>query len=176
MKIGAVFCISSFLVVLTAAPVPAQLGSSRVAGSVGVLAFESTHGQTGVGVGAAGRFAVATSGARRLGVELGLQTLTPYAPACALSVRCNELASPVWHARVFGSTRLNAETSTYVTAGIGGYGPVGAADQPEKVVLGLDFGLGFKLWSRAALEARVLHLRTTHFVGWAFPISLVVGL
>lgn len=171
---------TAVLLMAASVPAPAQFGPPRVAGALGVLAFEGTRGESGVGLMGAAQITLATTPTRQLAVEFGFHTLTPVDQACLLGVpaACSPAspASPVWHARVLGSSRFNRAVPLYVTLGLGAYGPVGPADQPHSRVLGLDAGLGLRLSSHAALEARYLNLRTTRFVGWAVPISVVVGL
>ncbi len=168
------------LIAATSVPARAQLRSSRAAGAVGVLAFDGTRGESGVGLMGAGQITLAADTARRLAVEVGLQTLRPFGQVCTLGVpsACSPESptSPVWHARVLASTRFPRATPLYPTIGLGAYGPVGRADQPASLALGFDAGLGLRLSARAALEVRYVHLRTTRFVGWAVPVSLVVGL
>ena len=126
---------TAVLLTATSVPAPAQFGPPRVAGALGVLAFEGTRGESGVGLMGAAQITLATTPARQLAVEVGLHTLTPVDQACLLVVpaACSPAspASPVWHARVLGSSRFNRAVPLYVTLGLGAYGPVGPADHPS---------------------------------------------
>ncbi len=162
----------------SASNIPAQSGSNRLAVAVGALAFQGRHGESGVGLSAAGRFALASNSAREVAVELGLQTLSPIDQTCSLGIGggCNPIppASPVAHARVLAESRIGGFSLIYVGGGIGMYGPVGPVDQAYSVALGLDASLRIRLSSRVGLEAAYVNLRASRYIGWALPLSLVV--
>ena len=173
-------CTALFVLVLLAVGRAPTWAQSRAAGAIGVLAFEGTRGESGVGVLGAAQITLSKAAGRRLAVEVGLQSLTPFGQVCTLGIPggCNPRspASPVWHARVLAGASFTRTTPLYVTVGVGAYGPVGPAGRPATLALGLDTGLGLRLSRHAALEARYLHLQATRSMGGAVPISLVVGL
>jgi hypothetical protein len=145
----------------------AQLGPSRAAGTFGFLAFQGTRGEKGVGVGAAAQITISSTTVRRFALEAGFHTLSGFAI-------WESPDSPVWHARMLASTRI--ARPFYLTAGLGAYVPVGPAGRATGPALGLDLGLGLRFSSHATLEGRYLSLRTTRLLGWALPISIMLGL
>lgn len=158
----------------------AQIGPARAAVALGVLAFEGRRGESGLGLTGAAQLTVASTSNRRLAIEIGLQTLYPVSQACTLQVpgECfpKSPASPMWHARLLAGGQPVAGVPLYFVTGVGGYGNVGRADQPNAIALGLDAGVGLRLSARAAVEARYLNLRTSRYVGWAVPVTLLLGI
>lgn len=180
MKAPLISSIISAGLVASASSLVAQSGSNRVAVAIGGLAFQGTRGESGVGLSAAGRFALASDSSRQIALELGLQTLSPFGQTCTLGIpgSCNpeSPASPVAHARVFAGSCITRCSPFYVGGGVGVYGPVGRMDQPSSVAFGVDAMVGMRLSRRAALEVGYVNLRTSRFIGWALPLSLVVHL
>jgi hypothetical protein len=159
-----------FLLAALSVPGNAQLGPTRAAGALGLLTFEGTRGESGIGIAAAGQVTFSVSTERRFAIEAGVHTLTDF------FLLVPPPASPVWHARVLASTRVVRAAPVYLTVGLGAYGPVGPADRADALALGLDVGLGVRFSRHAAVEIRYLNLRTTRFLGWAVPVSLVLGI
>ena len=160
--------LTAVLVTAFTTPGRAQLGPSRAAVVLSLLAFEGTGGESGVGVGVAGQHTLSSAAATRLAVEVGfhlLDGLAIWVPP----------ASPVWHVRLLASARFTASLPFYLLGGVGVYGPVGPEDRAAVLAVGFDVGLGIRVSTHVAFEARYLDLRTTRLLGRAIPIALLVG-
>ena len=163
---------------LTPRPSAAQDSDSRVFVGFGPIVYDGASYESGVGVAGRLQYRLASSSALRLGIELGVHTLSALGQSCTLGVpsACSPEtpASPVWHLR--GDVSRDFFRPLYLTAGLGLYGPVGHADRPEDAAAGLDVGLGFRLSSRVALEISYLHLRAERYLGHSIPLGLKFGL
>lgn len=162
----------------TASLAGAQSRGAQVNLGFGAVLYDGAANESGIGLAGRIQYETRLTDGLRFGIEVGAQTLSALAQSCTLGIPsgCSPETpvSPVWHLRA--QVSRDVFRPLYLTAGVGLYGPVGAADRPRDLAAGVDVGVGIGVSGRAALETSYRNLRAERHLAHSLQLGLKVRL